>query len=95
MSRHNRTATASPALAPGLAWYVVALTPASNYYSVMLPAMLGHRARPAALRRSASSPPASLVALMRPDLGRSSAKPAIRKDSDERVHCLPHTEGPA
>ena len=40
MSRHDRTATGSPALAPGLAWYVVALTRASNYYSVMLPAML-------------------------------------------------------
>jgi hypothetical protein len=26
--------------AGGLAWYVVALTPASNYYAVMLPAML-------------------------------------------------------
>ncbi len=26
--------------ASGLAWYVMALTPASNYYAVMLPAML-------------------------------------------------------
>jgi hypothetical protein len=57
MSRHNRTATASPALAPGLAWYVVALTPASNY-SVMLPAMLagasGAPGSAAALRQFAT-----------------------------------------
>src|SRR5712691_6723258 len=41
-ARHARAVIAAGMIicASGLAWYVMALTPASNYYAVMLPAML-------------------------------------------------------